>query len=782
MRFSSFLGELHRRGVWQVLGSYAVVAWIVLQLAETLEGLIGLPLWFGPAIVVVVLLGFPVFLVTTLTQGGFPTGDREAALGQGGSDGNDWSVSSWKPLEGRPVRDALRHLFTWRNALFGGAIMAVALAVGSAGYSGLRSAGVGPFGSLMAKGVFESNENLLLADFENHTSDGTLAETVTALFRIDLRQSTSLHLLDRTELSQALIRMQRDPTESLTYDVTMELAQREGVKAVVAGEVLPLGPGAVVSARLVAASTGDVLVSLRETARTIDDVPDAVDRLSAQLRERIGESLKSIRGNQPLGEVTTGSIDALRKYVQADWALEMGDVATAEGLVKEAIALDSTFAMAYRKLGVILSNETRNRDEALAAFTKAYEGRTRLTDRERYLAEAAYFTYVAEDIDAAVEAYERVLAIHPGDGIAGNNLAVVYGDREEYGKAADLYLRAIERGHAPAVSYTNATFTLFRMGEADSASAVLARFRGAYPEHPSAFQYSAALASARFDYDGAERYVQRLMEAQEGVPRWEVWGNAELANYALVRGRITEATERLLRAHDLQDQAGTRFFDQPKEVFQAIATATVRLHFLEDPEGAVQVLDQLTEGALLDSVPAPERGYLDLADLYAKAGRPGRAREFLSTYLAQVPEEDRAGKERGAALKAAEASIALAEGDPEEAVRLYLETRTLAPNCLFCGLPDLGVAYEAASKPDSALSTYQEYLSIPGLFRSQNDNVRLHRVLLGLGRSHEALGQPDVAARYFGRVVDLWADADPALEPRIRRLRARVEALNETAP
>ena len=70
MRFGSLIGELHRRSVWQVLGSYAVVAWLVLQLAETLEGLIGLPLWFGPAVVVVVLLGFPVLLVTALTQGG----------------------------------------------------------------------------------------------------------------------------------------------------------------------------------------------------------------------------------------------------------------------------------------------------------------------------------------------------------------------------------------------------------------------------------------------------------------------------------------------------------------------------------------------------------------------------------------------------------------------------------------------------------------------------------------------------------------------------------------
>ena len=204
------------------------------------------------------------------------------------------------------MRDALRRIFTWRNAVAGGFLMAVLLMAGTAGYSGLRSAGIGPLGSLLAKGVFESNESLILADFDDRTSDETLGETVTALFRIDLNQSTSLHLLERRELSPGLVRMQVDPTDPLTHEVAMELAQREGMKAVVSGEVLPLGPGAVVSTRLVAAGSGEILVALRETARTVDAVPDAVDRLSAQLRERIGESLRSIRGDPPLGEVTTG--------------------------------------------------------------------------------------------------------------------------------------------------------------------------------------------------------------------------------------------------------------------------------------------------------------------------------------------------------------------------------------------------------------------------------------------------------------------------------------------
>ena len=115
-KLSTVFGELHRRSIWQALGSYAVVAWIVLQLAETLEGLIGLPLWFGPTIVVLVVLGFLVLLVTTLVEGG----RRQRDEGLFGSPDGDDSFASWKPLDDNAFKAAFRKLFTWRNWALGG--------------------------------------------------------------------------------------------------------------------------------------------------------------------------------------------------------------------------------------------------------------------------------------------------------------------------------------------------------------------------------------------------------------------------------------------------------------------------------------------------------------------------------------------------------------------------------------------------------------------------------------------------------------------------------------
>ena len=64
-----------------------------------------------------------------------------------------------------------------------------------------------------------------------------------------------------------------------------EVAIREGVKAVVDGEITPVGAGFVLSARLVAAEDGRVLRAHRETARDTAALIGSIDQLSKKLSE-----------------------------------------------------------------------------------------------------------------------------------------------------------------------------------------------------------------------------------------------------------------------------------------------------------------------------------------------------------------------------------------------------------------------------------------------------------------------------------------------------------------
>jgi TolB-like protein/tetratricopeptide (TPR) repeat protein len=59
----SFLGELKRRNVFRVAGVYAVVGWLLVQIAASLEEAVGLPPWFDGFVVSSLAIAFPIALI-----------------------------------------------------------------------------------------------------------------------------------------------------------------------------------------------------------------------------------------------------------------------------------------------------------------------------------------------------------------------------------------------------------------------------------------------------------------------------------------------------------------------------------------------------------------------------------------------------------------------------------------------------------------------------------------------------------------------------------------------
>src|SRR3954466_5062014 len=63
MKSQNFFSELKRRNVYKVAVAYGVVGWLVMQVASTVVPALHLPDFITTAIVVLVLLGFPIALV-----------------------------------------------------------------------------------------------------------------------------------------------------------------------------------------------------------------------------------------------------------------------------------------------------------------------------------------------------------------------------------------------------------------------------------------------------------------------------------------------------------------------------------------------------------------------------------------------------------------------------------------------------------------------------------------------------------------------------------------------
>src|SRR5437667_10996959 len=98
--------------------------------------------------------------------------------------------------------------------------------------------------------------------------------------------------------------------------------------------------------------------------------------------------------------------------------------------------------------------------------------------------------------------------------------------------------------------------------------------------------------------------------------------------------------------------------------------------------------------------------------------------------------------------------------------------------CATCGLFEIATAYDRAGQADSALVTYEQIVTTPGLWGFVDNFYTLAPTYRRLGELYEARGDRAKARDYYGRFVDLWKDADPELQPIVADARAALKRLS----
>ena len=718
-----------------------------LAIVYVLMTVIGLPDWVFQGAIALLAVGLPIIMVTGHHE-------RRRAMAQT----TGMSIATPTGVQ--------RH-FTWRKALMGGGLAFAGLGVVTGVYMAMRVMGIGPVGTLVASGALEERPTLVLAEFDNRTTDSTLGSTVTELFRIGLTQSAVVRVLEPRQVTAVLTRMQRPPDTRLDPDVAMEVAEREGLSAIVTGEIVSVGSGYALSARIVA-SDGGVLTAQQESADSADEIIEAVSRLAGKLRERIGESLRTIR-RDPLFKVTTASLPALRLYHQALQAEDAGDDSRAVELLEDAVAIDSTFAMAYRKIGILLGNSFEQRARVIEATTRAYELRGRLSEAERYHAIGAYHIRVTGEIERSISAYRTLLETYPDNEPALNNLGVLYFWLRDAVAAEQFYSRALALDSATPLYYTNVAFAQRNQGKLDEAEATLGLLEQEFADIPQLANARIDQALARRDWASAETQLRALGERERGSLAWRASVSERLAFLSTMQGRIGEAEDHWRDAIRADVQRGVTGEAVEKTARFAAALAGLS----GDTATALGELEAALERHPLEEMNPADRPYSWIVQAYTSAQRPDRARlvldEWVSTLESQATRNDEALFDWGRGL------VAAAEGrsaDAREAFRRF-DRGTVCWSCARAAAPH---AFDSGGDPDSALAYYEQYAEFP----SRNmflDYMDLPAAYQRLGELYEARGNREKAVEYYNRFVELWENADAELQPVVEDVRGRIARL-----
>ncbi|MDF2774213.1 MAG: protein kinase [Geminicoccaceae bacterium] len=754
------------RGMFRkALAIYAAAFVVVAVIAKAAIVGIGLPEWVFAGSLVVMALGLPVVLWTgyvqrvtrrailatpTYTPGGTPTANHGAV--------------ATMALKAAP------HM-SWYRTARGGMYAFAAFIAFIALFMGMRASGIGPFGSLFAAGRLNARDPLLITDFRTTNVDSTLGRVVSDAVRAGLSGSAAITIVPPAAIASALVRSKRAPDTRIDLPIAQDLAQREGIKAIVDGDVTGVGSGYIVSVRLVRADSGSELASFRETGEGPKGLIEAADRLARAIRGKAGESLRLVNATPPLTQATTASLEALRKYSAAVRANAIGDD-RATGLAREAVAIDSTFASAWSALAANLSNYGGSQSAIDSALIQAYRYRDRLPALERDALTARYFIMgPGRDRAKGIAAYESILQRGETTSAVLVNLGEALRTRREFARAESLNVAATRLMSRNGTAYGNAIEMQINQGKLKDAAALVEKLYDVSQGY--AVNLRMRLAHASGDDSTVRRIADSLVKAGGDARRRS--GLFVARSLALLDGRLHAATA--LRGEQRAANPGRASADQDLEdayIDVAVMGAT--------PALAARV-DSVVDHIPFRDLPMIDRPYLFAAGMLARVGKPEKARAMLGRYRSEMTDTSIVRVQSDGFHNVA-GEIALASGKPREALDEFRRgdigfDGAPADECAACLPFNLARAYDAAGKPDSAAMMFERYLSTPTWFKSSPglDPVRLPAIRERLGQLYEEMGNTVKAIENYRAFIELWKNADPELQPRVADAKRRLARL-----
>jgi tetratricopeptide (TPR) repeat protein len=747
-RLKTLLEQIHHRSLWQITLAYGAGVYAVLGVFDTLGDLVGLPEWVSKAVFVLCLAVFPLVIATAYIQ----------KRGIGGPE-----------LVTGAQEKGLRRLLSWRNLLTASGAALALLAAGTGGYMGMRVMGIGPMGTLQAKGIVPDTARVLVADIKGSGEDSLTAAAVTEEIYGGLGQSPALRVVSREELGGVLTTMRRAPGGPLGDSLAREVAVRAGIPLLLTGDLRPVGDVYQLAVHLVDPDSNRVLLTHTETAGSEGELitaDGAVNRLTGHLRERIGESLRSVRRREALPSVTTSSLEALKLFARARGL----EGAERQAALEAAVELDPDFGMALRALA---SSYRLDSEMGIQAFDRAFEVADRLPEQERLYVIQAYYLMSNIDYERSAAAGRRLVARYPDYPNGWVNLSQALYRMGAYEEYQEVCQRAIDVNVG-----INSTWNLWDSSllVRDTANAwralALAEENGFWVNRRP--EREARTAHMAGDRDRARRHLLEWRDwaTQNEAPWWEAMSHFLAGFFDGMEGRRTRMGEEFARAKTNLNEARSYL----EYYWDALLADWDRI-----------VLDRReAEEEMLAAVEAweshlPPDYSFDVQDAhnFASSGMAERAKEVLEEWVARAPDRIRRRPGNRSAELAVRGEIAQTEGRTEEALE-YLRQAALASTMASWHSARLAFAYDGAGASDSALVAYRRYLDGPyHTDRVETDRIYLPLAYERLGQLYEERGELEEAARYHALFVDLWADADPELQPRVEAARgalARIAA------
>src|SRR5881296_3699443 len=420
MNSRNFFGELKRRNVYKVAVAYAVVAWLLIQIATQVFPFFEIPNWAVRLVVLLLIIGFPVALVLAWAFEITPEGIKRTE-----------EVDHSQPTTHR----------TGRTLDF--LIIAVLLVI--IGVFAYQRFGLSQKTSVSVLAAPE--KSIAVLPFEIHSrdpdnayfADGIQDEILTRLSKV----------ADLKVISRASTQHYKSAPENLR-----EIARQLGVTHILEGSVQKSGDAVRVNVQLIKAANDSQLWA--ETFdRKLTDIFSVESDVAKAIADQLRAKLTS-REEQEIAAKPTDNPEAYDAYLRGlAYTLKTADTPAnalgAQKYLREAVRLDPNFALGWALLSYVDAASYRNQalQPTVALREEARQAAETALTLQPNLGEAlhakGYYHYAClKDYDTAVRYFEQARQLLPNSSRILESLAYLERRRGQWDRS-ESYFNEAER-------------------------------------------------------------------------------------------------------------------------------------------------------------------------------------------------------------------------------------------------------------------------------------------------------------------------------------------------
>jgi TolB-like protein/Flp pilus assembly protein TadD len=544
----NFFGELKRRNVYKVAVAYAIVGWLLVQVATQVFPFLEIPNWVVRLVIALVVIGFPIALVIAWAFEATPEGIKRT------------EIADTMPAT------ATRKKHAWIYIVIVGALLSVGLfMLGRYGFRNASSAA----GELPAKSIAVLPFDNLSRDPDNaYFAEGVQDEVLTRLAKV-----ADLKVISRTSTQHF----------KSAPDNLPQIAKQLGVTNILEGSVQKANDQVRVNVQLINALTDAHLWADTYDRKLID-----IFSVESEIAKTIADTLQAkLTGSEKtaISKEPTGNPEAYELYLKGRffWNKRTADdLRRSIDYFNQAIAKDPNYALAYAGLAQAWKllpafNGGAPQDcfpQAESAAKKALAIDDTLSDAHAALASLKGLN--GFDYAGAIKEYERALQLNPNDATAhqwfANDTLANIGQNER--EVAELK-RAVELDPLSLIINANLGWAYIHLGRLDEAITQLRKT----VEMDAAFYYARYALALALELKGAipeaiAEYQKTINITEDPVPL------GMLGRLYAMHGRKDEAQQILQQLRQRREQRYTAAYSLAL-VYLGLGDRTEALNWLE---------------------------------------------------------------------------------------------------------------------------------------------------------------------------------------------------------